>query len=171
MIVDRFARSAGAVLLALVVATGAGRAVAETAPSPAAVLLAKEIVTLKKGQFGIWEAIVPGVIEQAKNVFLQTNPALSKELNDVATQLRAEYAARTNELFDIVAVLYAQQFTESELKELVAFYRSPLGAKVLAGEPVIIDQSLNRIQQWANKFSEDVIVRIRAEMKKKGYDL
>jgi hypothetical protein len=54
---------------------------------------------------------------------------------------------------------------------VLVFYKSPLGRKVVTEEPKILDDGFNRIQQWANKFSEEVMGRMRAEMKKKGYDL
>jgi uncharacterized protein len=175
MFAHRLARWAGTMSLALVMMLCAGGTRAESQqqqlPSPGALLLAKQLVGLKKGQFAIWESVVPGVIEQAKNALLQTNPALSKELDEVAVQLRGEFAPRSTELFDLVANLYARQFTEAELSEIVAFYKSPLGLKLLAKEPTVNDQSLGLVQQWASKFSEEVIVRMRAEMKKKGYEL
>ena len=112
-----------------------------------------------------------GVIEQVKGVFLQTNPMLSRELNEVAAQLRVEYAPRSAQLMDQTARLYAQAFTEQELKDALAFYKSPLGRKIVAQEPLIFDDSLHRVQQWANQLSEEVMNRMRAEMKKKGHDL
>jgi uncharacterized protein len=124
-----------------------------------------------KGSTQLWDAVVPGVIEQVKAVFLQTNPALSKELNEVAGRLRAEYAPRSSQLIDQVAQLYAHSFTEQELKEALAFYKSPLGKKIVNEEPKVLDEGLHRVQQWSNKFSEEVMSRMRAEMKKKGYDL
>jgi uncharacterized protein len=176
MFVNSLARWAGTVFLplAVIVCAGAARTEAQQTqplPSAAALLLAKQLVSLKKAQFAIWDSVVPGVIEQAKNALLQTNPALSKELDTVAEKLRGEFAPRSTELFDIVANLYAQQFTEKELAEIVTFYKSPIGGKLLAKEPIVNDQSLGVVQQWAAKFSEEVIIRMRAEMKKKGYDL
>jgi uncharacterized protein len=176
MFANSLARWAGTALLplAVMVCTGTTRTEAQQTqplPSPAALLLAKQLVSLKKAQFAIWDSVVPGVIEQAKNALLQTNPALSKELDSVALKLRTEFAPRSAELFDIVANLYAQQFTEKELSEIVAFYKSPIGGKLLAKEPTVNDQSLGLVQQWAAKFSEEVIIRMRVEMKKKGYDL
>jgi len=176
MLVNSLARCAGTAFLALAVMLGTAGVRTEAQqsqvlPSPGALLLAKQLVNLKKAQFAIWESVVPGVIEQAKNALLQTNPALSKELDTVAVQLRGEFAPRSNELLDLVANLYARQFTETELSQIVAFYRSPIGGKLLAKEPAVNDESLGLVQQWASKFSDEVIVRIRAEMKKKGYDL
>jgi uncharacterized protein len=46
-----------------------------------------------------------------------------------------------------------------------------LGRKIVNEEPKVLDDGFRRIQQWANKFSEEVMSKMRAEMKKKGYDL
>jgi uncharacterized protein len=165
----QLARAARGAAVALIVAIFAAPAPAQQ-PSPSAVALAKELIVLK-GSTQLWDAVVPGVIEQAKAVFLQTNPALSRELNDVAGRLRTEFAPRASQLGDQVAQLYAETFTEQELKDALAFYKSPLGRKIVRDEPKILDDGLRRIQDWTNRFSEEVMNRMRTEMKKKGYDL
>jgi hypothetical protein len=139
-------------------------------PSAAAIATAKELIEIK-GALNIFDALVPGVIEQTKNLFLQTNPTLSKDLNEVAAQLRAELAPRRAELTEQVALLYAQRFTEQELRSTLLFYKSPLGKKLAAEEPGFVDQSLRFAQDWANKLSEEVVGKMRVEMKKKGHDL
>ena len=50
----------------------------------------------------------------------------------MATQLRTEFTPRRNELMNEAAKLYAARFTEQELKDMAAFYKSPLGKKMLA---------------------------------------
>ena len=165
----KFARGARAVAFVFAIAMFTGLASAQE-PAPSALALAKELIVLK-GSTQLWDAVVPGVIEQAKGVFMQTNPALGKELNDVAAQLRTEYAPRASQLADQVAQLYAKTFTEQELKDALAFYKSPLGRKIVSEEPKVLDDGFRRIQEWTNKFSEEVMGRMRAEMKKKGYDL
>ena len=114
---------------------------------------------------------IPGVIESTKNSFLPTNPNLSRELNEVAAQLRKEYEAKKAELVYEVAIVYAKHFTEQELKELVAFYKSPLGQKMLKEEPVALDESFKRAQDWSIEFSDAVMGRFRTEMKKQGHQL
>ncbi len=166
---DKFTRGARAAAFVFSIAMLTGLASAEE-PAPSALALAKELIVLK-GSTQLWDAVVPGVIEQAKGVFMQTNPALGKALNDVAAQLRTEYAPRASQLVDQVAQLYAKTFTEQELKDALAFYKSPLGRKIVSEEPKVLDDGFRRIQEWTNKFSEEVMGRMRAEMKKKGYDL
>src|SRR5262245_15011031 len=170
MMAYKLAGGMRAAFVAFGLAMAVGLASAQQQPAPPAVALAKELIELK-GSVQLWDAVVPGVIEQAKGVFLQTNPALSKELNDVAARLRTEYAPRASQLSDQVAELYAKTFTEQELKDALAFYKSPLAKKIVTEEPKILDDGFRRLRQWTNKFSEEVMSRMRAEMKKKGYDL
>ena len=88
-----------------------------------------------------------------------------------AATLRTQLAPRTGELKDEIAKLYAARFTEAELKEMLTFFKSPLGKKLLQEEPRFVEASLGRAQDWANKLSEEVMGKFRAEMKKKGHNL
>jgi hypothetical protein len=146
---------------------GTGRA---QTPSPAAFAAAKELVALKGGA-AMFDPLIPGVVESVKNNFIPTNPNLVGPLNEVAAALRKEYDPKRAEILDMVAKTYAEHFTEQELKEIVAFYKTPTGKKMLAQEPVAIDQSLKAAQDWANQFSDVVLQRFRTEMQKKGYKL
>jgi uncharacterized protein len=86
-------------------------------------------------------------------------------------KLRAEYAPRSAEVVNDVAKLYASRFTEQELKDTLAFYKSPLGRKLLVEEPSILDQSMRSAQGWADRLSQEVIGKIRAEMKRRGHEI
>lgn len=168
MTFNHLTRLAFAAMLALGTAA-VGPAQAQE-PSAAAVASAKELISLKGGA-GMFDPLIPGVIESVKNSFIPTNPNLNRELSDVATELRKDYEPRRADLLTDVSKIYASHFSEQELKDLVAFYQTPLGKKVLAEEPIALDQSLKRAQAWAKTFSEEVMERFRVEMKKKGYNL
>ena len=135
-----------------------------------AVAAARELIVVKGGA-AMFDPVIPGVIETAKNSLVPTNPNLTKELNDVAAQLRKDYDSKRAELVYEVALIYAKHFTEQELKDLVAFYKSPLGQKMLKEEPLALDQGMKRAQDWSQEFSEAVLMRIRTEMAKKGHPL
>jgi len=143
---------------------------APAAVTPGALAAAKELLTVK-GALNMFDPLVPGMVESTKNTFLPTNPGLFKDLNEVAAKLRTEFTPRRNEIVDEIARLYAQRFSEAELKEVIAFYKSPVGRRFAAEEPAVIDQGLARAEAWTKKISEEVLVRFRAEMKKKGHDL
>jgi hypothetical protein len=144
---------------------------AQQPPSPAAVAVAREVI-VAKGATAMTQPLVLGVIESAKNTFVPTNPNLTRELNDVATTLHKELDAKgNNEVVEQMARAYAAHFTEQELKDLLVFYKTPLGQKVVKEEPVAIEDGLKNAQNWADSFSQTVMARIRTEMQKKGHPL
>ena len=67
-----------------------------------------------------------------------------------------------------MANIYANEFSEQELKDLVTFYKSPLGQKLLAAEPRAIQFSMSYMNGWAQNFAEVVNGEFRAEMRKRG---
>lgn len=143
---------------------------APAAPSAASLAAAKEIIEIK-GSLKLFEPIVQGVIEQHKSLMEQANPMLSRDLNEIAGRLRVEFAPRRAQLESDVVKIYAQAFTEAELKDLLAFYKSPLGKKLIDQEPKVLDASMTKASEWADKLAQEVVTRLRAEMKKKGHNL
>jgi len=147
----------------------AGAALAQQ-PTPTAIASARELVEIKGGA-AMFDPLIVNIVEQTKGALLTTNPQASKDLNDVSTQLRNEFAPRRSELLAEAARLYAVRFTEPEIKDMVTFYKSPLGRKMLTQEPQVLDDTFNFAQQWAPRVGEEVMNRFRAEMKKKGHNL
>jgi uncharacterized protein len=139
-------------------------------PSPTAILLARQLVEIK-GVKQMFAPIVTGVIEKAKEAYMQTNFMWQKDLDEVAVNMRKDFDPRSAELVDATARNYASHFTEAELKGLLAFYQSPLGQKMIVEEPKVIDESMNYAGIWADKLSDDVMVKMRTEMKKRGHDM
>jgi uncharacterized protein len=139
-------------------------------PSAAAILLAKQIIEIK-GVNKLFDPLVRGVIEKVKDQFMQTNFMWANDLNAVAAQLEKEYAPRESELVDESARIYASHFTEGELQQILTFYQSPLGRKMVAEEPKALDESMANAGNWGDKLSEEIIDRMRTEMKKRGHDI
>ncbi len=164
-------RYAAAVLVTLTLAgVQLARAQAPAQPAPASILLAKQIVDLKNVK-GVFQPIIRGVVVKTRDMFMQTNFMLSKDLNETAALVEKQYQPRVNELVDATARIYASHFTEQELKDLLAFYQSPLGKKAITEEPKALDESISFAGTWADNLSEEVIGSMRAEMKKRGHDM
>src|SRR5262247_2087877 len=168
MVANVVGRSACAGLLTLILAALSPAQAQQ--PSANALALAKEIIIVKGGN-AIYEPVVPGVVERARTLFLQSNPMLGKDLNEVAAKLQTELTPRTAELLNDGARLYASKFSEQELKDVLAFYKSPVGRKVIAQEPVILDQSSANIDEWAIKVGNEIVVKFRAEMRRRGHEI
>ena len=135
--------------------------------SPAAIAAAKEILAAKNAA-AMYAAAVPNIVQQTKEQLLQTNLNYQKDLNEVAVVVAQALAGKEKEIGDGMAQIYANEFTEQELKDLVVFYRSPLGQKLLVAEPRAIQFSMSFMNQWAQNFAEAVNAQFRAEMRKRG---
>jgi uncharacterized protein len=132
--------------------------------------MAKQILETKHAD-NIFDPLIRGVVIKTRDFFMQTNFMWGKDLNEVADNLIKQYSARSGELLNDAARIYASHFTEAELKQLLAFYQSPLGQKVITEEPKTADESMAMAGSWADKLSEEVISKMRAEMKKRGHDM
>lgn len=139
-------------------------------PAASAIAVARDVV-ITKGATNMAEPLVRGVIESVKNNLLPTNPQLGRELNEVAATLQKEFEGKRSDVIDIFARAYARRFTEAELKDLLLFYKTPLGQKFSKEEPAAIEDGLKGAQEWGDAFSETVFARVRAEMQKKGHRL
>jgi hypothetical protein len=172
MIVRLTRRYAMAALVAVGI-IGVGQVAAQAPapqPSPAALLIAKQIIDIK-GVKTMFDPVVRGVVEKVKDTFMQTNFMWAKDLNEVAVIVHKDYDFRSSELVDQTARIYASHFTEAELKNILAFYQSPLGQKIVAEEPKAMDESMNNAATWADQLSNEVMAKMRAEMKKRGHDM
>ena len=176
---NRLSRMLSAASLAFGVAVAAVPAVAQQAPasapplkqaSPAAIAAAREILAMKNAA-AMYASAVPNIVEQTKNQLLQSNLNYQKDLNEVAVIVAQKLAGREKEIGEGMAKIYANEFTEQELKDLVAFYKSPLGQKLISTEPRAIQFSMSYINQWAQVFAETVNGEFRAEMRKRGKEI
>jgi hypothetical protein len=138
--------------------------------SPAAIAAAKELLNMK-GVSGIYAAAVPNIVQRAKDQLLANNLNYQKDLNEVAASIAQSLAGREKEIGEQMAKIYASDFTEQELKDLNAFYKTPVGQKLLVQEPKSVQASMAYMQQWAQNFNETVLTEFRSEMKKRGKPL
>lgn len=135
--------------------------------SPAALAAAREILTMKNAA-AMYASAVPNIVEQTKNALIQTNLNYQKDLNEVAPIVAQKLAGREKEIGEGMAQVYANEFSEQELKDLVTFYKTPLGQKLLAAEPRAIQFSMSYMNQWAIMFAGVVNEGFKEEMKKRN---
>ena len=135
--------------------------------SPAAKEAASEILKFK-GASALYANIIPNLVLQTKEALLSSNLNYQKDLNEVATIVNQSFTGREKEVGEGMAQVYCSEFSEQELKDLVTFYKSPLGQKLLVSEPRAIQFSMAYMNQWAQNFAETINAAFRAEMRKRG---
>jgi uncharacterized protein len=142
----------------------------QSSVAPAAIAAAKELLVLKNAS-AVYQGAVVATITNVRNSLTQSNINLQKDLEEVSLKLARDLTGRESEILDGMAVIYATNFGEQEIKDLVAFYKTPLGKKTLEMEPKSIEQSLNYMRNWTEDLAQEINERYRDELKKRGKDL
>jgi hypothetical protein len=161
------ARACLAAVVVLAMSLWSEVASAQQPPTAGALVAARQLLQLK-GAFTVYDGAVVGTIENVKGQLLQNNISYQKDLNDVAAKMRQDMAGRDAEIGNEMVRQYATDFTEQELKDLVIFYNTPLGKKLLTQEPKTIAASLQFMRDWGTRFADEVDGKFHVEMKNRG---
>jgi len=103
------------------------------------------------------------VVQQMITMFKQQQPNVpasfwnefSIEMNKVAI----------DQLVDFVLPVYQKHLTETDIKGMIAFYKTPLGKKFAEKTPAITQESMAAGQVWGKSIGENVIKKLKL----KGY--
>ncbi len=162
------AARAGAVLVALFGFVAGAQA--QQAPSAGHLKLAQQVVELQ-GSHRAFDGAVPTIFTQIYQQYVSQNPDLDKDISATLRALLPEFDKRKEEITAILARVYAEKFTEAELKDILAFYESTTGKKFVAATADVGKETMGRLQEWSGRVNKDAIDRLKAEMKKKGHNI
>lgn len=137
--------------------------------TPNHLALAREVM-LSSGIARSFDSIIPAFSEQIRQNAV-TRPELTNDLNAVLTSLAPEMEMQKQSMIDTAARIYASRLSEAELGEVAAFFRSPAGKRYVETQPQVLDDMVGAMQTWTQEVSEYIMVRVRAEMTKKGHQL
>ncbi len=116
---------------------------------------------------------VRNTITQVRNQVVQaTIQASGKPVEDaikiVDELLMPEFNARAGELQTALTIPWAQQFSIAELKDLRAFYTTPLGKKALTVLPGINQAAVQAGQQWSQRTFRESVQKHADELRGRG---
>ena len=122
---------------------------------------------------------------QLETMYAQVLPAMQSSMRQtLATQMRPEEAAR---IYDAVQArvnavvleqlswarlkpgftrIYAEAFSQEEVDGLIAFYQGPLGAALIRKTPLLIQRSMQMMQQSMGPMLQQVVQVTREEIEK-----
>lgn len=150
-----------------------GTPAAMTPPAPtftaSHLALAREVM-LSSGVARSFDSILPAFAEQIRKQAL-TRPEITTDLDAVLVGLQPEMELQKQRMVGIAARTYAAKLSEAELKDIATFFRSPSGKRYVETQPQLLDEMVGEMQDWTQEVSEYVMVRVRAEMGKRGHQL
>lgn len=160
---------AAALVLASAAATGAFAAQSQEVP-PERLALARQYVDLTD-KAGIYEGTLVQTAMETLHTITSQNPELAGPANDAIGKVLESYKGHKGDLLDQFARVYALNYTDDELKQIVAFYSTPVGQK-LAKTSVQVNTDLQKVMQLFDaNVKPEFYAKVRAQMKAAGYNL
>src|SRR5207248_708744 len=115
--------------------------------------------------------LLPAIMQTMRGMITHGNPAVERDFDALMPLLLQAMNARLADFSELQAGIYARHFTADELKEIIAFYRQPVGQKMVDKMPVIAQQSMVAGQAFGRQIGEELQARMREELRKKGHEL
>jgi hypothetical protein len=90
-------------------------------------------------------------------------------LADMRTEFERTLVSFTAEMLKDAPAIYAKHFSAQELRDLLAFYKSPTGRKALQIMPTVTADVTKQMLPRMDTFQHDLNTRLEAVMQKHGY--
>jgi hypothetical protein len=139
-------------------------------PSPEAMTAARSLVTTMKLS-DQYRALLPGVLLGLRPTLTQDRPEIERDFDAMMPMMVEAFAPYYTTMVDNVATIYANNFTAAELREIEAFYRQPVGRKLLDKSQVLAQQSAQVGQDASRKAAEEIRKRLTEALRQKGHKL
>ena len=148
--------------------TGSLMARAEDPPQANAIDVAKEMVAAAH-MIDMMGTALDLVSQSMEGLIERANPGREKEVHDFMMKYYLpEVRKRLPEFGDLMAEEYARYFTAEELGQLVVFYKSDIGQKLIALQPKMMQDAMQLGQDWGQKVAIEVLRKVEPELLKQG---
>lgn len=154
--------------LALCLVLVAGPALSQE-PGPTHLAAARELIQATGSLTGV-DDMIPAMVEEVRKQAI-TRPEMVKDLDEVLKGLAPELELQRQQAINMATRVYAKYLTESDIREIVAFFKTPVGAKFARAQGDLSDNVVNELQTWFQQASEYTMVRARVEMRKRGHQM
>lgn len=118
-----------------------------------------------------YNEIVPNLARRAKDQLIEQYPDLKNDISRIVDDVALQLADRQAELDLAISRNWAQRFSERELKEISAFYATPIGTKLAKQNTELIAAGLEEARKWGAEIGHDLIVGVREKLKASGHKL
>jgi hypothetical protein len=157
-----------AVLVAAFALAMPGASGALNAADPVALAKAKELLQVSN-LIAMRDQMVSLVEAQIAALVLDSNPGEEDKVNRAVTDvIRPALKRRIPEYLDLAAGVYADHFTRAELDQLVSFYKSPLGQKLVREQGELIPAMTKMSKDWVNRVGNEVLKDAADDFAKRG---
>ena len=140
------------------------------APTPDAMAAARSLVNTMK-LADQYKALLPAILLSLKPALTQDRPEIEQDYDAMMPMIADAFTPYYTSMIDGIATVYANNFTAAELRDIEAFYRQPVGQKMLEKMPAIGQRALAVGQEIGRKAAEDLRQRLTEALRQKGHKL
>ena len=142
----------GRVVFALFLVAGARAWAQETPPNA----MTADIRTLIE---------VTGAGEAGVKMMQDMIASMREVLPDVPEEYWTRFAAKVDPdgLIQLCIPIYAKHFAHEEVKQLLEFYRTPLGQKLITALPAVAEEAMAVGQQWGESLAAQVLQELNVD--------
>jgi len=125
--------------------------------------LARRLVEVSQGET-IMQQMFNALTPQIMSLALNKDPNLNDEKKaKIEGVMKEELDAAIPEFLEQTAKIYASNFTEDELQDVIAFYESPTGKKFQGLAPQLMQESMQHGQALGQNVGQRAIERLKAD--------
>lgn len=104
------------------------------------------------------DAVMKMIPEQMLSMIEQQAPNLPASVKSEIKSMFSDEAVA--ELMDKMAPIYQKYYTEKDLKDMIAFYDTPLGKKMATVQPQLSKESMTVAQKWAADLGQKIAAKM-----------
>jgi len=117
--------------------------------------------------FNSFDQIIPTMAEQARALFVRNNPALAAEIEEATTNAALSLVERRRDLDNEVVKIWADRFTEDQIRTIAEFFNSEAGQRFAAESGPLLQESAVAAKQWGDGLSVEIIDLVRKDLEDK----
>ena len=108
-----------------------------------------------------------GAAEAATQAVDLVIPSLQQAMPEVPGRIWQDFRAelKQEDMIELTADIWDKHFTDREIRDLLRFYKTSTGRKIIKETPAIQKESLVAGRKWG----DEIVTRILARLREKGY--
>ena len=118
-----------------------------------------------------YNEVLPNLARRAKAQLIEKYPNLENDINQAVDESAIKLAERQRELDLAISRNWAKRFSESELREISAFYATHAGTKLAKQNTELIAIGLEEARKWGAEIGNDLILDVRQKLQASGHKL
>ena len=92
------------------------------------------------------DAAIKAAPEQMIRILKQQDPNMSEALS---AKLKEWMEQSLPDLIKMMTPVYAECYTQKDLEDMIAFYQTPLGQKIVASQPKVVEGMSKVLPEWS----------------------